>query len=468
MQTLDYIILTALSGINSGNPLNIILFIIGALLSVFFIYAWITSMNENEKRAANILIIFGIVLLAPVVFLLFNSFQVTEISGWILAGIYISIPLLLFLPIDKRHRQERVKPTGRIDERDVMFSRNHYIPGTDRYKEYYSRNPEKEITDNKFRKKPGLLQPGTSFYDSLRFNAAKASFDTVNTFQSIVEGEPAKTQITFTPEEATSFIKKWAIKLGAKDVGITLLKDYHKYSVVGRGPDFGKPVKLNHKFAIAFTVEMDRGMIDAAPLSPTVLETSQQYLEAGKVAVQVAVLIRRLGYAARAHIDANYRVVCPLVARDAGLGEIGRMGILMTPKQGPRVRISVVTTDIPLITDIKKADPTVDDFCKICKKCAHTCPGQAISFDDMAEINGIKRWQINQEKCFTYWCQAGTDCGKCMSVCPYSHPDNFFHNIVRFGIRRNYFFRKIAVSMDDLFYGKKPKSKVASSKVRVS
>ncbi|MFQ6103859.1 MAG: hypothetical protein ACE5OP_06150 [Candidatus Glassbacteria bacterium] len=52
--------------------------------------------------------------------------------------------------------------------------------------------------------------------------------------------------------------------------------------------------------------------------------------------------IRNLGYPARTHIDGNYRVVCPLVARDAGIGEIGRMGLLMTPRLGPRVRIAVV------------------------------------------------------------------------------------------------------------------------------
>ncbi len=47
--------------------------------------------------------------------------------------------------------------------------------------------------------------------------------------------------------------------------------------------------------------------------------------------------------------DAHFRVVCPLVARDAGLGEIGRMGLLMTPELGPRVCIGVVTTDAPLV-----------------------------------------------------------------------------------------------------------------------
>lgn len=67
--------------------------------------------------------------------------------------------------------------------------------------------------------------------------------------------------------------------------------------------------------------------------------------------MQLAEFMRSIGYPARAHIDGSYRVVCPLVARDAGLGEIGRMGLLMTPELGPRVRIAVVTTDLPLVPD---------------------------------------------------------------------------------------------------------------------
>jgi ferredoxin len=448
------------------NPLNLLLIFIGGILLLFFAYAWIISIKENEKRAASMILLFGLIVIFPLVFLLFFEFQNREMVAWIVIVLYILLPLLLFLPFDKKHFQTADEPTVRIDERDIMFSRRLYEPGTDRYNAYYAKHPEKEILDNKFREKPGLLKPGSTFYDPWFFNAAEASFEAVAAFHSVVDGVPAKIKTEVSPVQATAFIKKWALKLEAKDVGITLLKDYHKYSVVGRGQDYGKEVELDHKFAIAFTVEMDKEMMDTAPHAPAVLETSQQYLESGEVAVQVALMIRRLGYPARAHIDGNYRVVCPLVAKDAGLGEIGRMGILLTPRQGPRVRISVVTTDIPLITDQNRKDPTVEEFCRICKKCAETCPSKAISFNDMETIEGVKRWQISQEKCFTYWCQAGTDCGKCMAVCPYAHPDNLFHNIIRFGIRKNFLFRKLAVKLDDLFYGKRPKAKDTPDKIR--
>ncbi len=103
------------------------------------------------------------------------------------------------------------------------------------------------------------------------------------------------------------------------------------------------------------------------------------------------------------------------------------------------------------------SDITFIDFCIQCKKCADVCPSKAISFEDVQEVDGVKRWQINQELCFNYWSIIGTDCGRCVAVCPYSHPDNALHNFVRAGIRQSALFRKAALKLDDFIYGRKPK-----------
>ena len=123
---------------------------------------------------------------------------------------------------------------------------------------------------------------------------------------------------------------------------------------------------------------------------------------------------------------------------------------------GPRVRIAVVTTDLPLLIKEKETDDSLMEFCLRCKKCAEVCPAKAIPFDEPKEIKGALRWQINQEKCFTYWTVAGTDCGRCVSVCPYSHLDNFFHNLVRRGLRHSSAFQFLALKMDYFFYGRRP------------
>jgi reductive dehalogenase len=235
------------------------------------------------------------------------------------------------------------------------------------------------------------------------------------------------------------------------------LQPYHVYSHIGRGSgEYGAPITLDHRYAIAFTVEMDHAMMGTAPNAPTTMESARQYVEAARVALQLGYLIRSLGYPARAHIDGNYRVIAPLVARDAGLGEIGRMGLLMTPELGPRVRLGVVTTDLSLIPDQRDDDTSVIDFCRICQKCAETCPSQSIPLGDREEIDGALRWRINADSCFRYWNRIGTDCGRCMTVCPYSHPNNAVHNLVRWAVRRSGAARRAVLWMDDVFYGRKP------------
>jgi reductive dehalogenase len=344
----------------------------------------------------------------------------------------------------------------RIDERDTMFSRKRLEPGSERFESYYRERPENKAPDDLFRSKAGLLSHDAKNYEPLSFAVADANFDTVKSLKPLVDREAAGEAVAIDAEHITRFIKGWALSLGVISVGVTELRDYHLYTTVGRGDDYGKPVTLDHKYAIAITVEMTKAMVDSAPYGPTVVESAQQYLRSGTIAVQIAEFIRNLGYPARAHIDANYRVVCPLVARDAGLGEIGRMGLLMTPTLGPRVRIAVVTTDLPLVTDQRRRDRSMIDFCTICKKCAEVCPAQAIPFEDRVDIDGVKRWRINSETCFTYWCVVGTDCARCVKVCPFSHPDNFMHNTVRMGVRNSSAFRKTALKLDDFFYGRKP------------
>lgn len=439
--------------------IEISFFAISFLIFLFFFWAAIVSRKENEIRAAMRFYFISIVILtvAALVFVIDNQFLVNISLGFLM--IMILLGVIVFLPFKFSGTYNFVTPKGRIDERDTMFSRHELKEGTEEFDAYYNRKPENRIPDDNFRKLPGLLNKNSREYNPFHFASSNASFDAVKAFYNEVEVEINPETVTVVPEEISSYLKAWSKKLGALDCGITTLQDYHIYSHAGRKERRDQVLNKRHEFAIAFTVEMDKHMVDAAPKSVVVMESGQQYLEAGRVAIQISNFISKLGYEARAHIDANYEVVCPLVARDAGLGEIGRMGVLMTPKQGPRVRIGVVTTNIPLKVDTPKPDYSVIDFCTICKKCADSCPSQAISFNDREEIDGVLRWQINQEKCFTLWCKLGTDCSHCLSVCPYSHEDNALHNLVRLGIKNNSVFRRLALKMDDVFYGRKPKPK---------
>ena len=443
--------------------IQLLCILIGVILGLFFFCFAIVSFIENEKRAFFKSIILSILFPVPYLLVL-NIGEYADLYATISVSLTIIFGIILFFPIRLKISRENETPQQRYDERDIMFSRRELIPGSENFDTYYNRNPEKKKYDDLFRSKAGLLSKNANLFEPYSFAAAKATFKSVESYwKQIDENTKQQNRKNLEANDAADFITKWAKQLGVVSIGITKLQDYHLYSIKGRREKYGYKVQINHKYAIAFTVEMNKTMMAYAPNGPTVMESAQQYLEAGTIAVQISEFIHELGYDAQAHIDGNYSVVCPLVARDAGLGEIGRMGLLMTPQLGPRVRIGVVTTDIPLNINQRKYDNTMIQFCEICKKCADACPPKAIPFDGRKNEDGINRWKINSESCYTYWCTIGTDCGRCMSVCPYSHPNNFLHNLIRFGIHLSPVFRKFALKMDDFFYGRIPPTKTISN-----
>ena len=408
-------------------------------------------------------ILFSLVVLSAG--LLIFIYQV-EIAIYILMAILFAAIILFIYPFKTDRTFTDDEPIEKYDERDIMFSRKELIPGTEKYIAYYKKYPEREILDDAFRKEPGLLSPDSSYFHKEAFRSANESFLKIEPLHLYINGKVNPRKTTLTPKEFSGLIKSRATDLGALDIGITLTKPYHFYSHKGRRNEYGNEINNDHRFAIAITVEMSHEMVMAAPQASIVEESAKQYLNSGIIATQLTELIRTLGYEARPHIDGNYQLVCPLVARDAGLGEIGRMGLLMTKKHGPRVRIAIVTTNLELVPDDYHKDHSVIDFCRMCKKCADCCPSQSISHEDPKMINGIKRWKIDAESCFTFWCKAGTDCGRCMAVCPYSHPNHSLHKFIRWGISQSKAFRYLAVHMDDYFYGKRPAPKPLPKNLR--
>ncbi len=440
------------------DSVNVIAIGVGVVVGLLMLLVAIISLAEGEPRAFRRSLVAAILLPLPFIAAGLVGFSINSgVPGLVLLIASIAATVTILLPFGNNYPEANDTPAGRFDERDVMFSRRTLIPGTERFEAYYQDKPDLKELDDKWRSRPGLMAEGALYHDPISAASADASFDTVEAFHAILDREESgRPKTSYDPEQMSRYIKRWSLKLGAVSSGITVLEEYHQYSHIGRGDRYGEPVVMDHDFAIALTVEMNKESVDSAPYGPEIIETAQQYLNSGAIAVQIAEFIRHLGYSARAHIDGSYRVICPLVARDAGLGEIGRMGLLMTPELGPRVRLAVVTTNMPLKVEERKRDLSVLDFCSRCQKCADVCPSNSIQFGERKEMDGVMRWKINAESCFTYWCTVGTDCGLCMRSCPYSHPNNIMHNMVRSGLRQSSLFRRVALTFDDLLYGRIP------------
>jgi formate hydrogenlyase subunit 6/NADH:ubiquinone oxidoreductase subunit I len=434
---------------------ELIYFTIGIAVSAVLLAFVVSSMREQKLRA--ILLSLAALLLFVAVWAL--GYELTGPLHWplLVPVLAVLMPgLLFFLPIGPKETLCVRASDERFDERDVIFAREEYQPGTAKYETYYKMRPEKQAIDDRIRHLPELLAPGGRLYDPKLSAQIDQLFEQLETLTTEVDGGSAPQVKSMTAADATNMVKTETLRLGAGSVGIATMDQRYVYSHVGRGPEpWGEPIENDHSFAIAFTVEMEYDMVETAPQLAITEETANRYLEAAKISIELANQIRKLGYRARAHIaGSNYQIIMPAVAYQAGLGELSRMGYLITPEFGPRVRLGAVTTNLPLIPD-QPREFGVQDFCSKCKRCAVNCPSAAIPDGDRRWVRGVHKWQLNIERCLSYWRGVGSDCGICMRVCPYSHPGSLAHTLVRAGIFRSAFARTISVYGEDLLYGRK-------------
>jgi ferredoxin len=233
--------------------------------------------------------------------------------------------------------------------------------------------------------------------------------------------------VSMDPDEAAAKVKAMARFLGADLVGVGPLNPAFVYSHIGRpfyGQQWGEQIRLDHTNAVVLGFAMDYELLSKyAPGFPVTLESGLAYAKGAFAAVQVAMFISGLGYSARAHhLRDNQALLVPL-AVDAGLGELGRSGVLLTREFGSSLRLAAVTTDLPLAVD-GPVDLGIQRFCETCSLCAHGCPAGAIPTGEKIALRGVKRWKLAAGRCYHYWRQVGSDCALCLLACPWSRPDN--------------------------------------------
>ncbi len=357
--------------------------------------------------------------------------------------------------------QDRVGEIEQWDERDIVFSRSSLWsdPGPDssEFKAYYERHPEYLGFDTKISKMPELGRTGG--VDSAMLGAQYVGLPGIvpTTF---VDRVPDAEKTEFPPERAAEKIKALAQFIGADLVGIGPLRQEWVYSHVGfdnDSKDFrrrGNPIDIrHHSNAIALGFRMNYDLIRCAPDFPILLATVRGYALGAWVSAQLAEYIRTLGYSAWAHHVGSYLVNCVPIAVDCGLGELSRAGFLITKEFGLGLRLAIVTTDMPLTHD-GPVDLGVQSFCTYCKICAEECPIGAIPYGDKVAYNGVKKWKLDEEKCYRHWRAVGTDCGLCMVSCPWTKPENWLHKTIALPATVSGPHQWLMTQADKLFYGK--------------
>lgn len=312
-----------------------------------------------------------------------------------------------------------------IDERDTLFARMAWPEGSPAREDYYARHPERRERDEALRALPGLGSPESLTYDPLGSPLTDALFSLLADLRPLSEGFPVGEPAESDPERLTRWALGLAGFLGADDAGIAAMNPGIYYSHRGRHEAFyGTPIAENFPFALVISVAMDPAMIHKGPRAAEMAESARGYLRGAVAAIAAAAAIRRMGYAARAHTDGNYLVAASRAAMAAGLGVFGRSGLLLHRRFGPCHRLAVVTTDMPLLPGSPDpAGPLARAFCEVCGRCAKDCPARAIPSGPGAP-GAENPWPLEKEDCYETWRRLGTDCGVCISTCPFTkRPD---------------------------------------------
>lgn len=211
-------------------------------------------------------------------------------------------------------------------------------------------------------------------------------------------------------EEWSRLIKAAAIEAGADDVGITELRQEWVF----------EGYEAPYRWMVMIAVAMDHNELKTAPAAPAIVEVIRQYARGQKVAQEVAGYLRREGWDAHPHcgpLAGPVLLIPPAI--EAGLGELGKHGSMISRKFGASFRLACVMSNVPLVAD--RADSFgVDDFCARCHACENACPPDAI-FPAKQMVRGSRKWYVDFDKCLPYFNES-FGCGICLAVCPWSFP----------------------------------------------
>ncbi|MEW6108463.1 MAG: 4Fe-4S double cluster binding domain-containing protein [Nitrospirota bacterium] len=108
-----------------------------------------------------------------------------------------------------------------------------------------------------------------------------------------------------------------------------------------------------------------------------------------------------------------------IAATSAGLGWIGRNGLLINPFYGPRLSLATVLTDAPL----EVSSPVEFSMCGNCRLCVEFCPSEAITGKDWSRFDPFVEL-VRQEHCIAYKknmksVNGKPNCGFCINICPF-------------------------------------------------
>ena len=218
-------------------------------------------------------------------------------------------------------------------------------------------------------------------------------------------GDNNKTETT--PEFWTEFENL------AKEKGIELIG----YTPVLENYIF-KNLPIVGKNTIILGMEMEWDKIKTAPSVHVSIEAFRVYYDLGEKTIELTRFLQEKGYKTEAHHPFGGKLLFTAHAVAAGLGIMGRNGLIISPEFGPRQRWSAITTDAN-IPETKKVDLSdMEDFCENCGVCIEKCLGGATYEEPIEKKKGSGIYtHIDRSKCMESLLN-NNYCSYCLKICP--------------------------------------------------
>jgi len=203
-----------------------------------------------------------------------------------------------------------------------------------------------------------------------------------------------------------------ALELGCMHVG---------YTQVPRSLIFSNQ-KLLFDQAIVLTQEMNPERIARAPALQAGKEVWRTYDSLGWIVNQLAEELRASGYAVQPGSPMGGEVNYVMLAQKAGLGHVGKHGLLIAPGTGPSLRIAALYTQIENLPYTDSDEHAwIADLCRQCRRCVRVCPGQAIYAEDIVFEDGSHQC-IDYRKCAVPFARH-LGCSVCIKECTFFQGD---------------------------------------------
>lgn len=244
---------------------------------------------------------------------------------------------------------------------------------------------------------------------------------------------PEKVKNKMTPEELTQHVREHAIeKVGFDLVGVASATD----PMLTAAPEGHSPTEWlpNAKTVMVGGLKVLKEILDTTPSPIYSKHYDQMNLWLSEAGYQLCRFIQAQGYKAMwtTETDPYEYYAAQLMAGEprytasfshlqaavaAGLGVKGKIGLVLTPRFGPRQRWMSIITTAPLIPDPRHAEELCLDRIKpgSCSKCIEVCKAeQSGALKPWPEEGGV----VMHECTWAMLRSKGLACGVCIKVCP--------------------------------------------------